>query len=238
MKIALAAARVIDHDLEYNISQVEKFLGQARESGADLLCFGETFLQGFDSLHWNFAEDRETALRLDGPVMEALCRKTAETRVDLLLGFVEREGERLYSSCALLSQGKPLHCYRRISKGWKEYQRTDSHYCEGTEITPFSYRGVRCLIALCGDLWDMPERFCQDATLLFWPVYISYSPEEWETGIREEYARQAARACGHTLLINSICDGDAFGGCSEFVSGQCRSALPMGQEGLLLVEVP
>lgn len=143
--------RVIDHDLEYNISQVEKFLGQARESGADLLCFGETFLQGFDSLHWNFAEDRETALRLDGPVMEALCRKTAETGVDLLLGFVEREGERLYSSCALLSQGKPLHCYRRISKGWKEYQRTDSHYCEGTEITPFSYRGVRCLIALCGD---------------------------------------------------------------------------------------
>ena len=80
--------------------------------------------------------------------------------IDLLFGYVEREGDSLYSSCALMQKGQLLYNYRRVSQGWKHYWRTDHHYREGDTVEVFSYRGKRCAIALCGDLWDnCAERF-------------------------------------------------------------------------------
>ena len=158
--------------------------------------------------------------------------------IDLLFGYVEREGDSLYSSCALMQEGQLLYNYRRVSQGWKHYWRTDHHYREGDTVEVFSYRGKRCAIALCGDLWDScAERFALGEDLLFWPVYISYTPQEWTSGAREEYAVQAGKICGHTLLINSLCSGDGYGGAAQFVNGTVQAELPLGQEGLLIVDV-
>lgn len=44
MKIALIAARIIDGDISYNLSQMEHWMRQAKARGADLACFGEAFL--------------------------------------------------------------------------------------------------------------------------------------------------------------------------------------------------
>ena len=46
--------------------------------------------------------------------------------VDVLFGFIEREGETLYSSCMLVERGGIACCYRRMSRGWKDCRRTDS----------------------------------------------------------------------------------------------------------------
>ena len=80
--------------------------------------------------------------------------KSKEIGIDLLFGFIEKDGDKIYSSCALIENGALSHLYRRISKGWKEYSITDWHYDEGTAVRCFNYRGKKCLIALCGDLWD------------------------------------------------------------------------------------
>lgn len=197
-------------------------------------------MQGFDALDWDYAADRDRAVSTDGPVFARLRELTRETGVDILFGFLERAGEKLYSSCALLGGGQLLHLYRRISRGWKVYWRTDGHYRAGENVETFLYRGRRCAIALCGDLWDFPERFRLGQDLLFWPVYISYSVEDWTGGEREEYARQAARAGGEVLLVNAITDRDeepAHGGCYWFSGGAVRAELPMGGEGLLVVNL-
>lgn len=71
-------------------------------------------------------------------------------------------------------------------------------------------------------------------------MYINYSVEDWTGGEREEYARQAALAGGEVLLINAITDRDeepAFGGCYWFSNGAVWAELPMGGEGLLVVEI-
>lgn len=99
------------------------------------------------------------------------------------------------------------------------------------------YRGKEFAIGLCGDLWDYPERFKLGEDILFWPVYISYAPEEWENGVKEEYAVQANLCCARTLLVNCVCEGDAHGGAAFFVDGKVAAELPMGEEGLLVVEV-
>lgn len=238
MKIALASARFINNDINFNLGQIRRYAREAQLAGADLLCFGEAFLQGFDALNWDYVHDREIAAAVDSDVFKELRALTEETGVDLLLGFLERDGGEIYSSCALLGGGQTLHLYRRISKGWKEYWKTSGCYQEGGAPELFSYRGKRCLIALCGDLWDFPERFQLGADLLIWPVYVNFSLGEWVCQ-RAEYAAQAALACRHTLLVNSVTrppDAASFGGCYEFVDGEIRSALEPGTEGLLIVE--
>ena len=237
MKIALASARMRDRDIPYNLAQMERYMRQAQQAGAALVCFGETFLQGFDALTWRFADDQTMAISTDSSLFAGICHMSAKHSIDVLFGYVERSGDALFSSCALIADGELLHNYRRISKGWKEYTKTDEHYREGEAVEVFHYKGKRCVIGLCGDLWDCPERFALGAELLFWPVYTCWTAEEWENQSKAEYAQQANKCCPNTLYINSLCDEDAFGGAAYFENGTVRTGLPMGQEGLLFVEV-
>ena len=210
-------------------------MAKAKGEGAGLVCFGETFLQGFDSLTWRFETDRAMAVSTDSNVFAGICRMSAEHGIDVLFGYIELDGDSLYSSCALISRGKLHHNYRRISKGWKEYTKTDEHYREGHAVEVFHYKGKNCVIGLCGDLWDCPECFDLGEDLLFWPVYVSWTAEEWENGVKAEYAEQAGRCCPNTLYVNSICECDAHGGAAFFEKGTVKKELPADHEGLLFV---
>lgn len=235
MKIGLASSRFVNGNMEFNLSQIKKALRRA-QGKADLLCFGEAFLQGFDALCWDYETDREIAIAKDSQTMCRLAALTLRSKTDLLFGYIERDGEKLYSSCALLAHGELLCNYRRISKGWKEVSRTGAHYCEGTGAEEFVYRGVPMKIALCGDIWEAPERFRTDGVLL-WPVYVDYTPGEWETA-GAEYAAQAAKASRRVLMVNSLCSPrGAHGGAFEFLEGRIAARLACDTEAILLVEV-
>ncbi len=131
MKLGLVAYRFQNKDIKFNINQIEKAM-QECQGNAEFLCFGETFLQGFDSLTWDYEIDKDMAITQNSTIMHYLCELTVRYHTDLLFGYVEREGDSIYSSCAVIAQGKLIHNYRRISENWKEYDRTDAHYCEGT----------------------------------------------------------------------------------------------------------
>lgn len=237
MKIALVSAPAHNGDVAFNLTQMAKFISQARDQGAELVCFGEAFLQGFHSLTWDFAADQNMALSCRSALFQIIAGWTMDSGVDVLFGFLERDGETVYSSCALVSGGVLLQRYRRISPGWKESGKTDDHYQEGTEAGTFSYRGKRCRIALSGDLWDeTAAQFRQEADLLLWPVHLDYAKEAWEQEARQAYAQKAAEYCDHALMVNSV-DDAANGGACWFQNGTCKAELPMGTEGLLLVEV-
>lgn len=234
MKIGLAVYESRNRDIEYNLAQIERALQAARGS-VDLLCFGEAFLQGFDSLSWDAEQDLKLAVSRDSEPMRRLCGLTLRGETDLLFGYLEREGETIYSSCAVLEKGKLIRNYRRISPGWKEPE-ADEHYREGTDTSEFLYGDQVFQIALCGDLWFAPERFRTDGTLL-WPVYLNYSPEEWAE-CETEYAAQAQLAARRTLAVNPISEEPrSFGGAFDFREGGIADRLPLGQEGILVAEV-
>ena len=237
MKIALASARIVDRDINYNLSQMERYMKDAKELGADLVCFGEAFLQGFNALSWQYEEDNKIALTTFSPEFDRIKALTNEIGIDVLFGYNELDDDTIYSSCALIADGTIIHNYRRISRGWKEYSKTDEHYKEGSTVEVFEYKGKKCVIGLCGDLWDYPERFALLEDLLLWPVYVCWTKEEWENGGKIEYAEQAKLCCENTLYINSICDGDAFGGAAHFLGGKVQKELPIFNEGLLIVEI-
>lgn len=237
MKIGLAAAKIVDGDIDYNLSQMERYMREGKERGADLVCFGEAFLQGFNALSWQYEKDKGIALTICSREFALIKELTKKIGIDILFGYNELECEFIYSTCALISDGKIVHNYRRISRGWKECSLTDEHYKEGSSVEVFDYKGKKCVIGLCGDIWDYPERFALGEDILLWPVYVSWTKEEWENGGKSEYARQAKLCCENTLYVNSVCDGDAFGGALHFVDGRVQSELPIFNEGLLCVTV-
>lgn len=235
MKIGLATYEFINNDIAFNLSQIEKAM-KSTQGKADLLCFGETFLQGFDALSWNYDMDKHIAISRNSDIMRRLCDMTVHYGIDLLFGYIENGDDSIYSSCAVIENGKLIHNYRRISKGWKEFNITDEHYKEGTDTCEFVYRGQHFMIALCGDIWDFPERF-KTNYILIWPIYVNFGLDEWSE-YEMDYAKQACLVANQTLAINSISEKPkSYGGAFYFVDGKLKKRTSYGTEEILVVEV-
>ena len=87
MKIGLVSYEFKNGKIEYNIKKIEKAIISANGK-ADLLCFGETFLQGFDSLSWNYETDKDVAIAKDSLIMEKLKKLSEKYKIDLGIGYI------------------------------------------------------------------------------------------------------------------------------------------------------
>lgn len=226
MRIGLASYRSKNKDVTFNLMQIERAMRKV-QGKVDLICFGEAFLQGFDSLCWDYDIDKDMAVEVESPTIRQLAEFTMTYGVALMTGYMEKEQNSLYSSCIVIEGGKTVYNYRRISKGWKEFWKTNE----------FELNNTKFMTALCGDMWDFPEKFKTDH-LLIWPVYVNFSTEEWEQKELNEYANQAALAADHVLMINPIDDSpQCHGGSFHFYKGQIITRLPFDQEKILIVDM-
>ena len=237
MKIGLVSYEFNNGKIEYNIEKIEK-ASISSNGSADLLCFGETFLQGFDSLSWNYEIDKSIAITKESVIMEKLKKLSEKHKIDLGIGYIEREKEKIYSSFIIIEKGKIIHNYRRITKNWKEYSITDEHYCEGEISETFIYKNREFKIALCGDMWICPEKFKTNGILL-WPVYCNFSKDEWENTEQYDYAKQSKLASDNVLLVNSITKDEpiSVGGAYYFKNGKIEKSLELDKEDILFVEI-
>ena len=220
------------NDIGFNLGQIEKALMASKD--AELVCFGEAFLQGFAAVTSDYATDIKMAVEQNSVPMARIRALSQEKRKAVMIGYIEKDGPDIYSSYALIENGSVIHNYRRISKNWKDYEITNNNYREGTDTAPFLFHDVEMNVALCGDLWIYPESF-RSAGLLIWPVYVNFDLDESESG---EYAKQAAIACGKTLLVNPLSKAPlSRGGAFYFENGKIKSCLGLDKEGVLIVEV-
>lgn len=241
MKIALCSKRFINNDVYSNLNTILQLMEQA-DSSIDLMCFGEAFLQGFDSLSWKYEIDQNIAVAQDSSVINKIRKKARENEIGVSFGYIEKEGTNIYSSYLVLSKkGETIINFRRVSAGWKE-PIADYHYKEGTSFEKFVIDNLSFSVGLCGDLWDESNveavsKCCADVVL--WPTYLDYSISKWNESEKREYALQAKRFGKKVLLINSICDGEskAKGASAFFSGGIIIYESSMGSENILLVEV-
>ena len=245
MKIALASAPVNNKDIEFNIGSMidamRKVSGQA-----DLIVFGESVLQGFDCLCWEYETDKKMAVSPTDAPIQQMQEAAKQYGIAVSFGFVERLEETLYSSQIFIgADGEIENLFHRVSVGWKEYSITDDHYKEGLYFAKFFYGGKTFATGLCGDLWTdgRPEEMkALGADVVLWPVYCDYGADEWNSRIKHEYAEQAA-LCGDAVLLVNPYFADrqetdaASGGAAYFKSGRIVSELPAGDSGHMIVEV-
>lgn len=234
MILGLATYKFINNDIEFNISQIEKAIKSSEN--IDMLCFGEAFLQGFDAFNWNYDNDKNIAISKDSNTMKRLEQMSKNYHIDIAFGYLEIDAKELYSSYAVIINGKLTYNYRRITIGWKEYSKTDFHYKEGQDILTFNYKGHDITIALCGDLWECPEKF-KSNDLLIWPVYVNFTIDEWRIEAIG-YAKQALIACNNTLMINSLSENpDCHGGCFYFQKGEIIKKIDFDIEEILSINL-
>ncbi len=245
MKIALASAPVKNRNIEFNMQAMMDAIKNAGGQ-AEVILFGESVLQGFDSLCWDFETDRNMAVALADPPIRRICEAAKRNKIAVSFGFVERVGDFLYSSQIFIgADGEIVNVFHRVSIGWKELGKTDNHYQEGKHFEKFCYGGKSFAIGLCGDLWTdgRPEEMkALNADVVLWPVWCDYNADEWNNSIKHEYAEQAA-LCGDCVhLVNPYCaDAEgtdaAAGGSACFENGNIVADLPSGNSGMIIVEI-
>ncbi len=244
MKIALAAAGFITGNTEYNRNKIISVIEQAKGQ-ADVLVFGESFLQGFECLSWNYDTDKKIAVSQGDRVIRKISKAARKNGVAVSFGYIEKDGDTLYSSQLTIDKkGDIVNNFRRVTVGWKT-RSADGHYLEGAEFPLFTLEDKRFSIGLCGDFWE--DENCAavrnlGADLVLWPVYTDYVPADWNTTVKTEYAEQAAKAGDNVLFVNSCCldpgaQGVAMGGAAWFKEGKIELEAPAGKECVLVVEV-
>ena len=245
MRIALSSAPVRTKQIPQNIAAMTAALAQAAADGADLVALGESTLQGFDCLCWSYETDRDMAVPLDSEPIRMMQDAARQHAIAVAFGFIERDKDELYNSYAFIgADGEIIHRFRRVSIGWKEYQKTDDHYREGMNFEKFEYGGKTFAIGLCGDLWTdgrPAEMHALDADVVLWGVWCDYRADEWNSAIKHEYAEQAQKCGARVLLVNPYCADDAddvaAGGAADFRDGKIQAELPAGKCGMLIVDV-
>lgn len=243
VKIGLVSEVFQDGNIGYNFNQIKKQLIKCSEKKFDLICFGESFLQGFEGLSWEYHQDLLKACSQNDEIISSLRGLAIRHKIALSFGYIEREEDIIYSSNIVISDsGEILDNYRRISPGWKEPIADLRYYKEGNGFSLFNYKGKRFATAICGDLWD-DEHIDSikelKADCVLWPLYVDYSIDKWENGEREEYAHQVKEIQAPVLMINSYVEDEsrAKGGCCVFQNGHVLKELPMGSLGVLEYEV-
>ena len=245
MKIALASAPVMNRNIDFNLQAMVDYM-KACSGKAELILFGETALQGFDCLCWDYEKDKLVAVTLTDMIIRRVCDAARENRIAVSFGFIERDLDTLYSSQIFIgADGEIMNVFHRVSVGWKEYTKTDTHYCEGECFEKFQYGGKQFATGLCGDLWTdgrPNEMKVLNADVVLWPVWCDYNPEEWNKSIKYEYAGQAALCGKEVLLVNPYCADSgikecAAGACVHFQNGKIRDEHPAGNTGVLIIDV-
>lgn len=245
MKIALASAPVKNKNIAFNIKAMVDTIEKAGKH-ADVILFGESVLQGFDCLCWDYETDKNTAVAItDTPILQ-MQEAAKKYKIAVSFGFIECVADVLHSSQIFIgSDGEIVTVFHRLSVGWKEFTKTDGHYQEGKCFEKFCYGGKSFAIGLCGDLWTegRPEEMkARKADVVLWPVWCDYKADEWNTEVKYEYAQQAALCGDCVLLVNPYCadvvETDvAAGGAACFQKGSIVEELPSGNTGFIVVEI-
>ena len=89
MRIGLASYRSINNNINFNLSQIEKAIKES-VGKVDLLCFGEAFIQGFDSLSWQYELDKKVAIGQSSQTIQKLLKWSTLHHIALITGYIEK----------------------------------------------------------------------------------------------------------------------------------------------------
>ncbi len=148
LRIAIAQQNFLVGDVANNVSKIISITEQARdELQADLVLFPELTLTGYPP------EDLLLRPGLQHRVLAGLDRLMEVTGIAMLVGYPEVTEEGQFNSAGLIHAGEIRAVYRK--QYLPNYSVFDEarYFHEGTEAMVFEFKGVRCAISICEDMW-------------------------------------------------------------------------------------
>lgn len=133
-------------DQEGLLTQAAKYVHRARRLGADIIVFPEVY----PHLHASIEQWPEVAEVIPGPTCSRMMEVAAQEGLYILWPFVERRGEHLYNTLAVIDrQGQVIGSY---SKMFPTTGEMEAGVMPGTEATVVETDFGRLGMAICFDM--------------------------------------------------------------------------------------
>ncbi|MDD5630794.1 MAG: NAD+ synthase, partial [Methylococcales bacterium] len=149
LKIALAQINFLVGNIAANVNNIIEAAFYARdELHADMIVFPELTITGYPAEDLLLRTDFITAA--NNAVYQLAGRVAG---IALVVGFPERDGNKLYNSAVVLHQGVMLACYRKQALpnyGVFDEQR---YFTAGKKPCVFEFNGTFIGLTICEDVW-------------------------------------------------------------------------------------
>jgi len=146
IRIALAQITCPVGQLAQNLEKHRQYTRRAAQAGAHLICFSEGSLTGYPA---GPDVPHELAQTLDGELCRSLIALSAETKVLVLAGLVERDRSGvLYNTVVVAAPQGLIGGYRKAHVSCTEIHR----FNEGDEFLTFSWHGSTFGVQICYDM--------------------------------------------------------------------------------------
>lgn len=137
-------------DKESNFNEIRALIDNAKTK-ADLLVLPELFATGYAFVSKEEAEAMAEAQ--NGPTADFLKDLSLITGATLVGGFIEKEDDKIYNSCLIVSDGKVLDTYRKIHL----FNKEKIWFSPGNKpLQVYDIKGVKIGVMICFD-WLFPE---------------------------------------------------------------------------------
>jgi NAD+ synthase (glutamine-hydrolysing) len=149
VRIALAQINPTVGDLEGNRALIERAIADARAAGADLVALPELAITGYPPedlvLRPSFVADNLRTLEDLAP---------AATGITAVVGFVDRDGDRIFNAAAVIAGGRVEGVYHKHllpNYGVFDEKR---YFTPGDDLLIAQVAGIRYGVTICEDIWS------------------------------------------------------------------------------------
>lgn len=150
MRLALWQGNSPAADLTLALTEAEAALAAAATLGADALVLPEIWLPGY-----NQPDIAARALTLDSPPLHRLAAAARAQKTAIVVGYAERDGDRIYNSAACFGpDGALLANYRKIQLYGP---REKAIYQPGSAYATFDLGGEKAALLICYDVEFAPH---------------------------------------------------------------------------------
>lgn len=155
MNIALTSLVSETNDVENNLRRIEALAAEAVDDGADLILFGEAFLQGPDALSFDYHDDiLNVARSTRSREIALICSVARKHDVAIGFGFYENDHGGIYSSYLMIDRnGDIVGKAQRMTSGWMS-SHACSDYRQGRTVARIRCNNQTFAVLIGDDLWD------------------------------------------------------------------------------------
>lgn len=150
MRIAALQMQAVAGDVEANLARIETAMRDAARQGATLLVTPELAIQGYGAGNAMAV----LAEKPEGASWRRLAAVSQETKVAVIVGFAERDGEAVYNSALFVDGDKPPKVYRK-SHLYGPYERS-LFKPETPTSCLIDHAGMKLGMLICYDV-EFPE---------------------------------------------------------------------------------
>jgi NAD+ synthase (glutamine-hydrolysing) len=237
VKVALAQIDLAVGDVAGNTAKIIAYAARARdEERADLVVFPELSICGYPP------EDLLFHAGLRHNVEQALAEiRDSVFGIAILIGFPEYDGDDIYNSCAVFSDGHSISHYRKqLLPNYSVFDE-ERYFRAGKDAAVFKLNGIRIGMTICEDVWR-PEPIARSRSAgAECVIAINGSPFELETQDRREQTvrTRISEAAVPVVYVNMVGGQDelVFDGGSFVMNAEgetCFRAPPF-EEGLYTI---